>query len=102
MDEQNKKYPMTKYCGPKFARVAWFNRDNKEHNYGTWQSMATKTPEEYSKLKIWIVEQNRKYPRTKYWIDIKDTEESLSKNSETYELVPIVKSDTEYTEWLAI
>ena len=22
---------------PKFARVAWFNRDNKEHNYGTWQ-----------------------------------------------------------------
>ena len=39
-----------KNCGPKFARVAWFNRDNKEHNYGTWQSMATTTPEEYSKL----------------------------------------------------
>lgn len=91
-----------KFCGPKFTRVAWFNRDNKEHNYGTWQWMATTTPEEYSKLKRWIVEQNKKYPRTKYWIDIKDTEESLSKNSEAYELVPIVKSDTEYTEWLAL
>ena len=96
MDEEKK------FCGPKFVRVAWFNRDNKEHNYGTWQSMATTTPEEYSKLKGWIVKQNKKYPRTKYWIDIKDTEESLSKNSEAYELVPIVKSDTEYTEWLAL
>jgi hypothetical protein len=89
-------------CRPKFARVAWFNRDNKEHNYGTWQSMATTTPEEYSKLKGWIAKQNKKYPRTKYWIDIKDTEESLSKNSEVYELVPIVKSDSAYTEWLAL
>ena len=93
MDEEKKN------CGPKFARVAWFNRDNKEHNYGTWQSMATTTPEEYSKLKAWITEQNKKYPRSKYWIDIKDTEESLSKNSEAYELVP---SDSEHTEWLAI
>ncbi len=96
MEEEKKNY------GPKFARVAWFNRDNKEHNYGAWQWMATKTPEEYIKLKKWIVEQNKKYPRTKYWIDIKDTEEALSKNSEAYELVPIVKSDTEYTEWLAL
>ena len=96
MDEKKKN------CRPKFARVAWFNRDNKEHNYGTWQSMATTTPEEYSKLKAWITEQNKKYPRSKYWIDIKDTEESLSKNSEAYELVPIVKSDSEYTEWLAL
>ena len=96
MDEKKKN------CGLKFARVAWFNRDNKEHNYGTWQSMETKTPEEYSKLKAWIAEQNKKYPRTNYWIDIKDAEESLSKNSEAYELMPIVKSDSEYTEWLAI
>ena len=102
MDEENKKYPVTKCCDPKLARVAWFNRDNKEYNYGTWQGMATTTPEEYGKLKGWIVEQNKKYPRTKYWIDIKDTEEALSKNSEAYELVPIVKSDTEYTEWLAL
>ena len=96
MDEKKKN------CGLKFARVAWFNRDNKEHNYGTWQSMETKTPEEYSKLKAWIAEQNKKYPRTKYWVDIKDTEESLSKNSEAYELMPIVKSDSEYTDWLAL
>ena len=64
--------------------------------------METKTPEEYSKLKAWIAEQNKKYPRTNYWIDIKDTEESLSKNSEAYELMPIVKSDSEYTDWLAL
>ena len=96
MDEKKKN------CGLKFARVAWFNRDNKEHNYGSWQSMGAKTQEEYSKLKAWITEQNKKYPRTKYWIDIKDTEKSLSKNSEAYELVPIVKSDSEYTEWLAL
>ena len=87
-----------KCCRPKFVRVAWFNRDNKEHNYGTWQSMAMTTPEEYSKLKGWIAKQNKKYPRTKYWIDIKDTG-SLAKNSEAYELVP---SDSEHTEWLAI
>jgi len=84
--------------GPKFSRVAWFNRDNKEHNYGAWQSMDIKTPEEHSKLKEWIAEQNKKYPRTKYWIDIKDTG-SLAKNSEAYELVP---SDSEHTEWLEI
>ena len=64
--------------------------------------MAMTTPEEYSKLKGWIAKKNKKYPRTKYWIDIKETEESLSKNSEVYELVPIVKSDSAYTEWLAL
>jgi len=92
----------TKNFTVKFARVAWFNRDNKEHSYGAWQRMDTKTLEEYSKLKEWITDQNKKYPRTKYWIDIKDMEEALSKNSEAYELVPIVKSDTAYTEWLAL
>ena len=91
-----------KCCGPKFARVAWFNRDNKEHNYGTWQSMAMTTPEEYSKLKGWIAKQNKKYPRTKYWIDIKDTEEALSQNSELYELIPVTKPDSKYTEWVAL
>ena len=95
----------TKNVVAKFSRVAWFNRDNKEHSYGAWQRMDTKTLEEYSKLKKWITEQNKKYPRTKYWIDIKDTEKSLSKNIEVYELIPVTKSlesGITSTEWLAL
>jgi len=89
-----------KCCQKKLTRIAWFNRDNNEYNYGAWHKLDTKTPADYIELNEWVTEQNKKYPRTKYWIDIKDSEDALPKNSESYDLMPIIKST--HTEWLAL
>ena len=89
-----------------YSRVAWLNRDTNEYNYGAWHPLNQKNPKEYRNLQIWIQEQNKKYPRTKYWIEFKDELDSLAKNSEKYELVPITTEETTekeaYTEWLAL
>ncbi len=68
--------------------------------------LTSKNPKEYQNLQTWIKKQNKKYPRTKYWVEIKDNSDALAKNTETYELVPITTEESKekeaYTEWLAI
>jgi hypothetical protein len=89
-----------------YTRVAWFNRETNEYNFGAWHSLLNKKPKDYHNLQKWVEQQNKTYPRTKYWIEMKDTLNSLPKNAETYELIPITKEDdnnkTSYTEWLAL
>ena len=89
-----------------YTRVAWFNREANEYNFGAWHSLSTKKPKDYHNLQKWVEQQNKTYPRTKYWIEMKDTQNSLPKNAETYELIPVTKEDdnnkTSYTEWLAL
>ena len=87
------------------SRVAWLYRDTNEYNYGAWHPLNQKNPKEYKNLQIWIQEQNKKYPRTKYWIEMKSTEDNIVKNSETYEIIAVTKeeeSGTQYTDWLAV
>lgn len=89
-----------------YTRVAWFDRDAEKYSFGNWHCLTDKNPKEYHHLQKWIEKQNKKYPRTKYWIEFKDELDSLAKNSEKYELVPITSEETNekeaYTEWLAL
>ena len=90
-----------------YTRVAWLNRDTKEYKYGDWHPFIQQIPKEYkryTKLQIWIQEQNKNYPRTKYWIEMKSTEDNIVKNSETYEMmmVPKKKRGTGYTGWIVV
>jgi len=89
-----------------YTRVAWFDRDTEKYSFGNWHCLTSKNPKEYQNLQNWIKKQNKKYPRTKYWIEIKDNSDALAKNTETYELVPITTEESKekeaYTEWLAL
>ena len=88
-----------------YTRVAWFDRDSNSYNFGAWHNLNKRKSDEYFNLQKWIVKQNKKYPRTKYWLEIKDNHDNLTKNCESCDLIPIVKDnhdDISYTEWLAL
>ena len=87
-----------------YSRVAWLNRDTLEYNFGAWHLLSEKNPKQYKNLQCWVQQQNKKYPRTKYWLEMKDKKANVVKNSEAYELIPIVKEESadQYTEWLAL
>ena len=88
-------------CTPKDARIAWFDRNIGQYFYGSWKPLDSSI----EKMHTWVCKQNKKYPRIKYWIELKDPDGGIPKNIESYEIIPVTIStdkDNIYTEWLSI
>ena len=85
-----------------YIRVAWFNRENQKYNFGAWHNMNDKTPKDYQSLQKWIDQQNKKFPRTRHWVEMKDTDDEHPKNKEVYEMIAVTNEKQQNTDWLAI
>jgi len=83
-----------------YVRVAWFDREDLKYNFGTWHNMQSKTPEEYQSLQKWVSEQNKLFPKTKYWLELKDVEDECPRNKEYYDLISVTTQED--TDWLSV
>ena len=84
-------------------RIAWYDRDYNTYDFGAWKSLSNKD-KNLGNISIsnWIKQQNKKYPRVKYWIEaIKNGEEEI-KNIEYYDLIGIENEKMGDMEWLAL
>ena len=84
-------------------RIAWFDRDYNKYDFGAWRSLSDEDKNQ-DKVSIsnWIKQQNKKYPRVKYWIEaIKNGEEEI-KNIEYYDLIGIENEKMGNMDWLAL
>lgn len=84
-------------------RIAWFDRDYNKYDFGAWRSLSDEDKNQ-DKVSIsnWIKQQNKKYPRVKYWIEAIKNGDKEIKNIEYYDLIGIENEKMGNMDWLAL
>lgn len=81
----------------KEIRVAWYDRENNKYDYGSWRGF--KYIEQQQK---WTIEQNKLYPKTKFWVEYRENKEGIVKNVEEVVFIKIEKDDSQYNDYLMV
>ena len=61
-----------------------------------WKSTDT------SLWKKWTAEQNKLYPKTKFWVEYRENKEGVVKNVEEVVFIKIEKDDSQYNDYLMV
>ena len=79
-------------------RIAWYDRTTSKYDYGAWKEFKfLKT------MNVWINDQNKKIPQTKYWVEYRNDEKMQNaRNIEEVECIKIESESAEYTDYLMI
>ena len=81
----------------KEIRLAWYDRNFKTFDHGAWKDF--KFIETHQK---WACSQNKKYPRTKYWVEYRDKKDKIVKNIEEVTNVKIENTDDTINDYFMI
>ena len=81
----------------KQIRLAWYDRDLKTFDHGAWKDFKF-----IETLQQWAYNQNKKYPRTKYWVEYRDNKDKIVKNIEEITLIKIENANDTYNDYLMI
>ena len=80
-------------------RVAWYDRENKKYDFGTWSKFTSKDIKE---MNSWIEKQNKSIPKTRYWIEYKNKDSKEIKNIEELKYLKIDDEKTGNNDYLLI
>ncbi len=81
----------------KKIRVAWYDRETSKYDFGSWHDF--KYIERQQK---WTAEQNKLYPKTKFWVEYREKKEGIVKNVEEVVFIKIEKDDSQYNDYLMV
>ena len=81
----------------KEIRVAWYDRETNKYDFGSWRDF--KYIEQQQR---WATEQNKLYPKTKFWVEYRENKEGVVKNVEEVVFIKIEKDNSQYNDYLMV
>jgi hypothetical protein len=81
----------------KEIRVAWYDRETNKYDFGSWRDFKYI---EYQQR--WVTEQNKLYPKTKFWVEYRENKEGVVKNVEEVVFIKIEKDNSQYNDYLMV
>tara|TARA_Y100000591_G_scaffold24741_1_gene18240 strand:+ start:513 stop:770 length:258 start_codon:yes stop_codon:yes gene_type:complete len=81
----------------KEIRVAWYDRETNKYDFGSWRDF--KYIEQQQR---WVTEQNKLYPKTKFWVEYRENKEGVVKNVEEVVFIKIEKDNSQYNDYLMV